>query len=583
VKDKEIAKGLEAILTEAFKVKQHGFTATELERQKKEILRNIEQAYRERDKTESRSYADEFIRNFLQDEAIPGVAVERDLSNYFVPNVTLAEINSLAAIRLNDGNRVVTVSSPKKDGFVPPTENEVLKILEEASTKKVDAYVDNIITKPLIEKKPKPGTVTKTKEIKEYSITEWTLSNGARVILKPTDFKNDEIVFSAYSRGGTSLASDKDFISAANAAATVSEGGVGEFDATTLRKLLAGKIVSVNPGISELSENFSGSASPEDLETLFQLVHLYFTSPRKDTAATQAYLARQKAFVENNTLSPESAFRDTFYVTTSQYHFRSRPMTVKILDEYNFDRAIAFYKDRYADASDFIFFFIGNFELVKMKPFVEQYLASLPNLKRKESWRDVNRISPKGVIEKEVRKGIDPKSYVLMSFTGSFEWNLQNLFDFQAMTEVLDIKLREVIREDKSGTYGVDVSGSPSFFPRKEYSITIWFGCAPERVKELTQAVLQQIDSIKLKQPEQIYMDKVKEMTRRELQVNRRENRWWLSTLRRFYANGEDLPPLSQVEKMIENLSGTAIQTAVSRYFNMNNYVRVVLFPEKKE
>ncbi len=582
LRETSILQGLEAIVTEAFRVRQHGFTATELERQKKERLRFIENAYNEREKTESRNYASEFIRNFLQDEPIPGIEVEFDLHKQLLPGITLEEVNALANVRMTPGNRIATVSAPKKEGVKVPTEAEVLAVLNAASTQKTEPYVDKVTTQPLIASTPKAGAVLSERKVQKLGLTEWKLSNGALVVLKPTDFKNDEILFTAYSRGGLSLSSDKDYLSATWAAAVAGQSGVGEFDATALQKMLAGKVVNVSPSIAELSEGFNGSASPQDFETLLQLVHLYVTAPRKDETAFSSFLTRIKGFIENRSASPEGTFFDTLQVTMANYHYRARPLTMKLFDEVSLDQSYAFFKDRFADASDFIFFFVGNFQPEKIKPLVEQYLASLPSKNRKESWRDVGMLRPKGLIAKQVFKGIEPKSMVQLVLHGPFEWTQQNRYDFQAMIEVLRIKLREVLREDKGGVYGVQISGSPALYPRKEYTVNIGFGCAPERVDELLKSALQQIDSLKLRKPDETYIAKVKEIQHREREVNLKQNRFWLNSFRTSYANGENPDEILEYEKMVDALKGEAVQQAAKTYFDMKNMVKVVLYPEKK-
>jgi zinc protease len=583
LKENAILDGLDAVVEEAFRVKQYGFTKSELDRQKKELLRGMENAYKEREKTESRSYADEFVRNFLTDEPIPGIEAEYDLFKQYIPGISLDEVNKLADKFLTPENRVIILSAPKKEGVKVPTEVELLASFNAASTKKTEPYIDKVSSEPLIAKMPTAGKIVEEKKITSLGITEWKLSNGVRVVLKPTDFKNDEVLFSAYSEGGTSLSPDKDYLSASWAATVAGQSGVGNFDAITLGKMLAGKVVNVYPTIAELSEGFSGSASPEDLETLFQLVYLYFTAPREDTNALGALMARQKAFLQNRSVSPESAFYDTLNVTTANYHFRARPMTLKILDEINFDKAMAIYRDRFADASDFTFMFVGSFQVDKMRPFIEQYLASLPSKNRKETWRDVGLMPPKGTIEKKVYKGIEPKSSVQIVFTGPFEWSRQNRYDFSSLLEVLNIKLREVIREEKGGSYGVNASGAPSLFPRKEYSISIGFGCSPDRVDELIAAVMQQVDSLKIAKPAPIYVEKVQELQRRGRETSLKENGFWMSIIRTNYANHEN--PEEQIQlfnKFVDGLTGDAIQKAARKYLDTSNVVKVVLFPENK-
>ena len=422
--------------------------------------------------------------------------------------------------------------------------------------------MDAVTSQPLLASLPSPGKVASKKEIKELGAWEWILSNGIRVVLKPTDFKNDEILFGAYSPGGHSLVSDNDFISGSMAAQLASLSGAGEFDAIALQKKLAGKIVSVTPFISELSEGFAGSATPQDIETLFQLIYLDFTSPRNDTSAISAYLSRYRSYLQNTNVSPEKAFQDSVTVTMTQHHFRTRPFTAELLAEISPAKSFAIYKDRFADASDFTFFFVGNFTLEGIKPLIEQYLGSLPSLKRNERWKDVGIKAPAGKVTKEVVKGIEPKSSVQLAFTGSFEWNVQNRFDFSAMIEVLRIKLREVLREDKGGVYGVSLWGSTTLFPRKEYTIRVGFGCNPRRVDELVAAVMQQIDTLKMKPVDQTYIDKVKEIQRREREVNLKENNWWMSVFRAYYSNGEDPRAILKTPERIDKLNPKAVQKA---------------------
>ena len=582
VKENSILEGLETVVKEAFRVQQHGFTATELERQKEQSLRRIEQYYRERDKTESRPLIDEYLRNFLVDEPIPGIEAELELYKQFLPGITLEEVNNLSKERITIGNRVITVSAPEKESVIVPTEAEIQALIKRISTENFKPYIDRVSSEPLVSHLPEAGKVMEEKKIPSLGVTEWRLSNGARVVLKPTDFKNDEILFSAYSNGGTSLIADTNFLSAAFATNIIGQSGIGEFDYISLQKKLIGKIANVSPSISQLAEGFSGSASPEDLETLFQLVYLYGTAPRKDTVAFASLITRYKAMLQNRSVSPEAAYNDTIQVTLANYHFRSRPVSIPLIDEINLDKAISFYKNRFADFCDFTFFFVGNFKTDSLKPLVEQYLAALPSLKRNETWKDVGIMPPKGIIGKEVHKGIEPKSTVNITFTGPFEWSQQNRYVFYSMLDALKIKLREVLREDKGGTYSVRTSGSPSLFPRQEYNITVSWGCNPERVNELVKELFEQIDSLKIKPFEPIYLEKVREIQLRSHDVDLKRNSYWLNDLQFCYSNNENPEQMLNFPKLVENLKADAIQEAVKKYFNLNNYVKVVLYPKKK-
>ena len=538
--------------------------------------------YNERDKSESRGFADELIRNFLVDEPAPGIATEFAMYKQYMPGITLEEVNNLSDVCLTTGNCVATVSAPQKEGVKVPTEAEVLAVLNSASSKTYQPYLDQVTTKPLVAQLPKSGTIVKEKKIESLNVTEWTLSNGARVVLKPTDFKNDEILFSAHSDGGTSLVADSDYLSAAYGSTAASVSGVGEFDAVMLQKMLAGKIVRVSPSIGELSEGFSGSAAPQDVETLFQLTYLYFTSARSDTAAFGAWMMRHRASLQNRSVTPEAAFQDTLQVTMGQYHFRARPATPQILDEVHYDKALAIYKERFANASGFTFFIVGNFQLEKIKPFIEQYLAGLPSTNKKEHWRDLHIVPPTGVISKQVVRGIEPKSSVRIIFTGPFEWTRKNRYDLSAMVELASIKLRNVMREDKSGTYNVSVNGSSSLHPRKEYSLSISFGCNPARVTEMVNTAFQQIDSLKQILPTADDVQKVQEIQRRRYEVNQKENQFWLNQLSWYYTHSEHPEEILQHRQLIEELKASDIQEAAKKYFDVKNYVKVILVPEEK-
>lgn len=582
VKETDIVRGLEALVTEAFRIKQHGFTQTELDRQKVQQLRQVEQTFTEQGKTESRTYANEYLRHFLDEEMIPGIAVEFALYKQLLPTITIADVTTYASERMADSNRVVTVSVPEKAGVVVPTKDEIVAMLDAIGKKQLEPYVDAVSSKPLITKQPAPGKIVSQQQIKELDAWEWKLSNGATVVLKSTDFKNDEVAFIAFSPGGHSLVPDKKFVSASIAAQLASVSGVGDFDAVALQKKLSGKIVRVSPFIADLSEGFVGNASPKDLETLFQLVYLNVTAPRLDSSASGTFLSRVKSSLQSAAASPDQAFKDSAQVTLAQHHYRARPQSVALIDEVNIAESFAILKDRFADASDFNFFFVGNFSPDSLRPLVEKYLASLPSLKRKEQWKDVGMKAPKGIVVKEVFKGVEPKSSVLLSYTGKFEWNAQNRFDFSALLEVLRIKLREVLREDKSGVYGINVTGGPTFMPRKEYSIRISFGCNPTRVEELIATVVQQMDSLAAKPVDASYIDKVKQLQRRDRETNLKENNYWIGLFRTNYTNGEDPRGMLKIPERIDKLDAKAVQMAAKKYFDQKNVVKVILKPEAK-
>jgi zinc protease len=579
VREGQVERGLQALLTEAARVRTHGFTATEMERQKLDMMRSMERTYHERDKTESRRFASEYVRHFLSDEPIPGIESEYKLFQMLLPGITLEEVNALAARWITNENRVVLVSAPEKPGVPVPTGQDLAAVFAAVTAANVELYIDDVSDKPLVPSKPKAGRVEKRVEHKDLGVTEWMLSNGVRVVLKPTDFKNDEVLFTSFSPGGHSLVEDKHHIAASTASTIIQESGVGTFDLITLQKALAGKLVNVSPFISELEEGISGNASPEDLETMFQLIYLFFTSPRADSSAYLAYQTRLKTFVQNRSARPETSFEDTVQVTMSQYHFRRRPWTEAVLREMDLGKSLQVYRDRFADASDFTFIFVGNITPESLEHLVTTYLGGLPSKRRGESWRDVGVRPPRGVIKKTVHRGMEPKSQVRMIFTGPFEFDVKNRYEIQSMANALRIRLREALREEKGGTYGVGVSAATFSRPRPEYRLTVSFGCAPDRVEELIATAMEQIDSLRNHDLDDEYLTRIKETQRRERETNLKQNRYWLSTLQTYYSEGEDPMQIITYGELIESLNASTIRAAALRYIDKANYVNVVLYP----
>jgi zinc protease len=425
------------------------------------------------------------------------------------------------------------------------------------------------------------AAIVDREEIADLGVTIWKLDNGIRVVLKPTDFQNDQILFESFSTGGHSLVADPEYIPASMATTVVTQGGVGEFNLVELQKKMAGKVVSVSPWIGPLREGISGSASPEDITTMFQLIYAYATAPRQDSTAFQAYQNRMRGFIENRSARPETAFSDTVQVTMAQYHHRARPWSLELIDEMDLLTSMAVYRNRFADMDDFSFYFVGNFTLDQIEPLVRTYLGGLPASERIENWRDVGVRPPRGIIEKTVRRGIEPKSLTSLAFAGPYQFDgWRNDFELGAMADVLQIKLREVLREDLGGTYGVWVNGSGSHFPKSTYMVNLRYGCDPGRVEELTAVVFAQIDSLKNFGPGEEQVAKVREAAKRNHEVNLKENGFWRGSLSAADFHGLDPTRVLRYEAMVDSLTVDAVQQAAQRYFDMENYVRVVLLPE---
>lgn len=569
---------LETLSTELERVRRHGFLAAELERQKADVLRRHQRAATEKDKVESRAYAFEIVRHFLGGEAMPGRDAELALVERFLPTITLDEVDALAESWTERKDRVVLASGATRDKM--PSEQELLAIVSSVAKRDVSPYVEESAGATLMAELPASGTIVDKKKLEPIGTSVWTLSNGAKVVVKPTDFKNDEVLFQAFSPGGHSLASKADYRSASSASAIVSQSGVGPFDAATIRKLLAGKVANVQPWVGELEEGLSGSASPRDLETMLQLVHLYFTSPRRDPEAFEAWRSSTAAFVKNRDLNPQMYFFEKLQAFVSNDHPRRLPMTMEALEEVELEKAFAFYQDRFADAGDFVFVFVGNVDEAALEQLAARYLASLPSTGRKEKWKDVGVKLPKGIKKLRVEKGQDPKSFVFITFHGDVKWTPEAEDDLEILGEVLDIRLREVLREDMSGVYGAFSRGNLERRPKQRYTYSVGFGCAPENVDKLQAAVFEIVASVKITGVSETYLEKVREQRRRKLETDQRTNAFWARALADHFRYGTDPNAILEREQQaIERVTSENVQTAARRYLS-NQHVDAVLMPE---
>ncbi|MEQ9438653.1 MAG: insulinase family protein [Cyclobacteriaceae bacterium] len=582
VPENGIERGLRILLEQNESVRQYGFTQTELDRYKRQMLTQYDRAYNEREKTESDQYAAEYVRNFLENEPIPGIAYEYEFMKEYLPNITLEEVNQLADAWIKNENRVAVVMAPEKEGIEVPTEDEVRAILNDMENAEVTAYEDEAVASSLMEELPPAGEVTDEKTLDEIGTTELTLSNGVKVVLKPTDFKDDEIIMTASSPGGHSLYDLDTYYSAVNADGIVAQSGVKDFSVTALDKYLADKNASVNPYIGSLTEGFSGNSTPKDLETMLQLTNLYFTAPRQDEEAFQSFISKNKSIYANLLSNPQYYYQDQLSRIMSQDNPRGGGFpTQEDWEKVDFEESYKVYHDRFADASDFTFFFVGNFEVEEIKPLLAQYLGSLPSTDRKESWKDVGVRPPAGVVDKEVHKGTDPKSMVSITFTGDFEYDREEAYQLQALVQALNIKLIEEIREKKSGVYGIGANASPTKFPYEHYEITVRFPCAPENVEDLSSAVFDEIKKMQENGPTATDLQKVKETQRRDMETNLEDNRYWLRSLERAYFLEQDPQEIVNYEESIDSLTAEQLKNTANKYFNFDSYVRVVLLPEE--
>jgi zinc protease len=578
-----VTRGLDALVTELQRVARFGFTPTELARAKQAMMAVSERVVTESPDRESASRADEYTRNFLEDEALPTIWQELAFHRRFLPGITLQEVNALAGDWFPPQNRLVVVSAPDAAGVVLPDQPQLADVVAAAAAKRLEPYVDAAAGRSLMDAPPPRGTIAST-AMRPGGITEWKLSNGATVVLKPTKLKEDQILFRAFAPGGTSLASDADFIPARVADDVIPAGGVGRFSGVMLDKILAGKALDVTPFINELDEGMAGGSTPQDLQTMFQLLYLRFTEPRADPTAFAAMATQARGLLANRMASPDVVFNRTIDATLSSDSPRRQPETPATVDRWDLDKSLAFYKARFADAANFTFVFVGSFTPETIRPLVETYIASLPATHAHETWRDLGIMPPPGIVQKTIEKGIAPKSEVAIVFSGPFQYDDAHVLALRAMTLVLQSRLLDTIREELGETYSITASPDADKFPRPQYTVRIDWTCDPARTANVIQRVFQEVASVRdtALTPGQIAL--IRELLVREFQKNNLENGYYLNRIADRYENGDaaDLAAIDALPERIAALTADAVQQAAQTYLDPSRYVQVTRMPEAK-
>lgn len=582
-KENQMDKSIETVMTENERVRQFGFTASELDRAKKNVLTMYENGAKEADKTLSGTFADEFIRNFLDQESIPGYQKEFELVRDFLPGITLEEINKLGQNWITGKNMVAMITAKDKEGVKVPAEQEVAQIIQSVQSKKLEPYVENVSDAPLLAEKPTPSPVVKRTENTEDGYTDLSFGNGVRMILKSTDFKNDEILLTAFSPGGNSIYPDSEILSAMMTPNIIIQCGLGDYNYTDLQKKLSGNTAKLSPFISELREGVSGNCSPKDLETMLQLNYLYFTKIHRDEDAFKSFISRIRNQLKPMRGVPMAIFSDTLSKIVS----KNSPRVINFptdaqLDQLNLDKAISIFKDRFADASDFTYVMIGNFKVDEVVPLLEKYIGGLPSTHRKETWKDVTPGFPKGLVRVEVPKNSEPQGQVAMVWKGKFRWNDNNRQAFSMLMNILSIKCRESMREDQGGVYGVSIGGSPSKLPKPSYTIQSSWGCNPENIGKLSQTVLDEMNKIQKEGPAETDLNKVKETLIRERETRLRENRFWLSAIQNYCMLGDPILSLEEYKNFVSSFDVKDIQNTAKKYLDTQHYVQVALTPVPK-
>ncbi|MBP1663156.1 MAG: peptidase domain protein [Bacteroidetes bacterium] len=575
-------EGLKALLLEAEKMKRFGFTNAELERAKTNMLKNFEKSYNERDNQKSMALAEEFIRNFLTDEPIPGIEFEYQTAQMLLPQLKTEMINQLAKSYIADTNLVVSITAPEKAGVIVPTQEQVLAALDDTRKAELTAKAEEVLNKPLLDKAPKAGKVKKIKQNLAMETTEMILSNGVKIVFKPTTFKKDEISFTAFSDGGISKVHNvADLPSASMADRIVQANGIGNFSAVELGKVLTGKIASVNPYIDQYEEGMNGNSSVKDFETMLQLLYLYFTQPRKDDNSFTAIMNMYRTQLANAASNPNKAFSDSIKVTTSANDPRTVLQNLQTVEKVDQDKAIEIYKQRFANPADFTFIFVGNIDPnnKETQQLLATYLGGLKTDKKNtEKFDKVYREFPKGKVNKYFTfKMKTKKASNRIYYTADIPFNINNQVAVSAIGDILDIRYLESIREKEGGSYGVGVYGGMANVPKDQASILMQFDTDPEKQVKLMGIIHDEIRQIIDKGPLKDDLDKVKENLMKQYKQDMEQNNWWRGKLKAFYQDG--LNYRTDYKAAVDALTSESIQKTLKSIVDQQNVIEIVMKP----
>lgn len=578
-----IDAALEAILVEARRAYEHGFAESELQRAKSRLLSRMQQIYSNRGTIESSRRADELIRYHLEDEAAPGIEREWELYQELIPKITVEEINSLTAGALQEDNRVITVSAVESEENRVPEEAQIRTILDEVAEMEIMPYEDRVVNRPLIEDDPAPGSVTAERYHEEVETTEFRLSNGARVLIKNTDFKEDEIVLRGWSPGGTSLLPDPEARSASHATQVASNSGLGSFSRDELDRLLSGAQVSLSPYIRGNSEGFTGSTGRDDFETLLQLLHLSFAEPRLDEDAYESYMRRLRQELSTRANDPRGTFQLRLQEIYAQGDPRQAPLTPENVDEITLERVRTAYSDRFNGAGDFTFTVVGSITPEEARPLLERYVASLPSGTVDEEPRDRRFRPPQERIEEVVRAGSEPVSQVAILYAGEYDWSRRENYRFSSMIDAIRILLRQKIREEAGGTYGVGIGGFNQLEPYEVYLVQIGFGTDPDRANELTSRLYETLESAKSGALDESFVERVTATQQEEYRQNLKENGYWASALERVVEYDREFATISNYPELVEALTPEMLRAAAEKRLNRSRSVELTLLPAEQE
>ena len=580
-KGNEVEKALIAVLDENQRAARFGFTGGELERAKLSYKTGVEKQFAERDKTGSATFVNELVQCFLDNVVMTDIAYDKAFVDKYLEGISLEEVNAFVKQVITPENRVLALVGPESAKDVLPTAERLKELLDNTGSA-IAAYVDEAVAEQLVDKIPAAGKIRSEKLVPEVGVTELVFENGIKVHLKPTDFKNDEILFRGTRWGGTSLYPDQDADQASYASFVASNSGNGNLTRPQLTKFMSGKVAAANVSIGGISETVSGMSTGKDLETALQMVYNKFTNNHLDPEAVAGALGNQRDYLANleATPIPEKVFSDTLQALLGNGHLRARPMTAARLAAVNPERSMEIFKERMADASGFEFTFVGSFEVEKIKPLLATYLGSLPVSGKTPQYRDLGIYPPEGELARTVKKGTEDKANVVLVFSGKYEPAENDELLLEAVGEILQIKLTEKLREEEGGVYSPYASMRVNRFPSPRFQLVVGFGCAPANVEKLTALTRAEIEKLREHGAEKDDIEKYVNNEKLKFQTNLKNNNFWLSSLADKYMKGEDITTIHNREKNLEKITGQSTGAVMQKYITGENFIRAVLLPE---
>ncbi|MCD8270697.1 MAG: insulinase family protein [Parabacteroides sp.] len=579
VKDNEVDSAMNALVTETERLKRFGFTPSEYDRARINVLKQYESLYNDRDKQRNSTFTNEYVRHFTEGGYIPGIETEYALISQIAQAIPVEQVNNYIQDMIGEKNIVISLTGPEKEGITYPTDEELLRDFMKAQRIPVDPYKETLSNEPLISELPAPGMITESKEDPLFGATVMKLSNGIKVVLKHTDFKKDEIVMTATCPGGSTLFGNKDLDNLKVFNDVIDLGGLGNFSATDLTKMLAGKKVSCTTSLGMDSENVNGSAAPSDLKTLFELIYLSFTAPRMDEEAYASFENRMIAQLKNLELNPMVAFSDS--LTKAIYNNNPRVMRIDATDFKNisYPRIMEMYKERFSDASGFVFTFVGNIDIDSIRPLVEQYLATLPANGKIEqaNVKEVPAIRKGDYVNRFKRQMETPKASVVNFYSGQMDYNLENIITATMLKQVLDLVYTEKVREDEGGTYGVQTSARISSFPKGQTFLQAYFDTDPDKREKMNTIIRNELKRISDIGPRPEDFKKTQDNILKRHAENLQENDYWLNTLDNYYYKGFD--GCTKYVDTVNSITPAKIQAFTKKLLEQGNSIEVVVEP----